>query len=336
MAWHMVSARDLPWHGETDPYRIWLSEIMLQQTRTETVKRYYAAFLNEFPDVFSLADADEARVFKRWEGMGYYSRARNLHAAARKVAYELGGAFPDTVEGLKTLPGVGDYVSGAVASIAFGKFVPALDGNQARVIARVFDVRREIKTPQALYEEAMRLMPESDPGEYNQALMGLGALICTPKNPKCEQCPVRAHCDACASGDPETLPVKPEKRARRIEERAILLVFDGNRVGVRQRGEGLLAGLWEFPGFDGARTEKDAEACLTELGVQAKFISRLESAKHIFTHLEWNMTGYHFNCRAGGEALTFVTADELEALALPTALKAYREAAMKMLKETET
>lgn len=331
MRWHYENARDLPWHGETDPYRIWLSEIMLQQTRTETVKGYYAAFLEAFPNVESLAAADEADVLKRWEGLGYYSRARNLHAAARIVALERNGFFPQTARELKTLPGVGEYVSGAVASIAFGERVPALDGNQARVLTRILNIRREIASPAALYDEAMRLMPEDDPGEYNQALMGLGALVCTPQNPRCGRCPVRDFCRACAEGDPESLPVKREKKARRIVNRAIALVFSGNRVMVRKRGAGLLEGLWEFPGFDGARTPEDAAACLEEMGVNVRFKRTLGSAKHVFTHLEWHMTGFLFEaCGECGDC-RFVDADGLCDLAMPTAVRTYREEAMRIL-----
>ncbi|MBQ1256200.1 MAG: A/G-specific adenine glycosylase, partial [Clostridia bacterium] len=162
MKWHFVSARDLPWRGEKDPYKIWISEIMLQQTRTETVKGYYARFLKAFQDVFALAKADESEVMKLWEGLGYYSRARNLHAASKKVAFELNGVFPDTLEGLKKLPGVGDYAAGAIASIAFGLREPALDGNQARVLSRVLGITEVIKTPQTLYDRALAIMPETD------------------------------------------------------------------------------------------------------------------------------------------------------------------------------
>ena len=333
MRWHMKNARDLPWHGETDPYRIWLSEIMLQQTRTETVRGYYAAFLRAFPSVERLAEADEAEVLKLWEGLGYYSRARNLLKAARIVAWEKNGVFPRTARELKALPGIGDYVSGAVASIAFGERVPALDGNQARVLTRILNERREIASPAQLSDEAMRLMPEEDPGEYNQALMGLGALICTPRNPKCGECPVRAFCRARAAGDPESLPVKREKKARKIVNRAILLVFREDKVLVRKRGAGLLAGLWEFPGFDGALSPEDARACLEEMGVNARFVRTLGEAKHVFTHLEWHMRGYRFQAFGEAEGLSFVSADELSALAMPTALKAYRAEATRILGE---
>ena len=217
LAWHDANARDLPWRGEMDPYRIWVSEIMLQQTRAETVKGYYERFLREFPDVFALAAAPEDRMLKLWEGLGYYSRARNLQSAARMIANDFGGRLPDTRSGLLQLPGVGEYVSGAVASIAFGRREPALDGNQARVLSRIWDLPETIKSPAQLYDRALALVPEERPGDYNQALMGLGALICLPKNPRCEQCPVAAECRSRANGTQAERPVKPPKRAPKTE-----------------------------------------------------------------------------------------------------------------------
>lgn len=333
LKWHRTAARSFPWRGETDAYKIWLSEIMLQQTRTETVRAYYERFLKAFPDVFHLADASESEVLKLWEGLGYYSRARNLHKTAKIVAYERNGAFPDTVEGLKKLPGIGDYAAGAIASIAFGRREPALDGNQARALARVFGITEVIKTPSALYERALRLVPEDEPGEYNQALMGLGAIVCTPKNPKCDICPVREMCTAREAGIQETLPNKPQKAERKIETRAICLIFDAQgRVYVRKREKGLLIGLWEFPGFADARTMEDALACLEEAGFDVKPMGEGQKAKHVFTHLEWHMTGYFFACTRAPEEGLFLGRSRLESLAMPTALSAYREEVKSRLK----
>ena len=334
MAWHRENARDLPWHGESDPYRIWLSEIMLQQTRTETVKRYYAAFLKAFPTVRALAEAEEADVLKLWEGLGYYSRARNLHAAAKMVQERFHGEFPKDEASLRELPGVGEYAAGAVASIAFGQKTPAIDGNQARALARVWNVRDEIKTAFQLRPQAEALMPDDEPGEYNQALMGLGAMICTPRNPDCESCPVRAFCEAYREGNPEALPRKPEKRARRVEERAVALVFVKDGVLVRKREKGLLKGLWEFPGYAGARTAEDVAECLKEEGLDAHFQGELGKATHIFTHLEWHMKGFRFSSRETPEGWKAANEEELNALAFPTALKKYREDAARILRET--
>ena len=325
LKWHSVTARSFPWRGETDAYKIWISEIMLQQTRTETVKAYYERFLSAFPTVFALADAEESEVLKLWEGLGYYSRARNLHKAAKIVAYEKNGAFPDTMEEMKKLPGIGDYAAGAIASIAFKRRVPALDGNQARVLARVMNIDEVIKTPAVLYDRALRLVPEEEPGEYNQALMGLGAMVCTPKNPKCILCPVRHMCISFCEGTQELLPKKPPKAERKIETRAICMIFDKKgRVYVRKRKIGLLIGLWELPGYANARSWEDAVACLEEDGFEVKYIETSKTAKHIFTHLEWRMTGYVFACTRAPSDGQFVDFDGLCALAMPTAIDVYR------------
>ena len=324
--WHETAARDLPWRGEKDPYKIWISEIMLQQTRTETVKSYYANFLNAFADVFQLANAPEEEVLKLWEGLGYYSRARNLHAAAKKVAYELAGVFPDRFETLKTLPGVGNYAAGAIASIAFGKVEPALDGNQARVLTRVLNIDRVIKSPAVLYERALELVDENDPGEYNQALMGLGAMVCTPKNPKCESCPVRSVCASYRIGNQHELPRKPEKLKRRIETRGVALVInDEGSVYVRKRESGMLVGLWEFPGYTDARSMADVCACLEEEGILCTPLCEIGKHKHIFTHLEWHMTGYLLKAVQVPEGAVFADREMIDALAMPMALVRYRE-----------
>lgn len=336
LSWHYANARDLPWRGETDPYRIWLSEIMLQQTRTETVKRYYQKFLAAFPDVFSLARADESVVMKLWEGMGYYSRARNLHKAARMVAEEMNGIFPKSAGELSRLPGVGAYASCAISSIAYGERVPALDGNQARVLARVLNYDRVLKTPADLYDQALSLMPESDAGEYNQALMGLGAMVCTPKNPDCKKCPVCGMCAAFCKGTQEQLPVKPEKLQRRVEKRAVALVLTENgRIFVRKRGKGLLQGLWEFPNYENARTPEDVKRCLFEDGVEAEYKCRLPGAKHVFTHLEWHMTGFLFTLGHAPQEYMLADREELLALPVPSALRVYREEALRILEEYE-
>ena len=326
LKWHLSSARDLPWRGEEDQYKIWISEIMLQQTRTETVKGYYQRFLQAFPNVFALANAEESEVLKLWEGLGYYSRARNLHAAAKIVAYQRKGNFPCTFEGLKELPGVGDYAAGAIASIAFGAKEPALDGNQARVLSRVLGITEVIKSPAALYDRALALVPKGDPGEYNQALMGLGAMICVPKNPKCGSCPVREMCISFREGMQSEIPKKPEKLKRRMEKRAVALVIDDKgRVFVQKRTGGMLIGLWEFPGFTDARTIKDAEVCLEEMGFLVEPIREIGNAKHVFTHLEWHMTGYLFRSVRAPESSVFEDKAGVLALAMPTAIKAYRD-----------
>ena len=342
LKWHDENARDLPWCGETDPYRIWISEIMLQQTRTETVAGYYHAFLEAFPDVYALAEADEEQVFKQWEGMGYYSRARNLHKAAKLIASEYGGRLPDTYEGLLKLPGVGDYTAGAIASIAFHRRELAMDGNAVRVLSRVLcekgctgraEIRRSLK------EAGTALMTDARPGDFNQAVMGLGNMICVPVHPRCEICPVREYCKAEKEGVQAELPNLPPKPEKKNLPVGVALVFCGDRVLlVRRPDEGLLAGLWAFPAFEGAKSEKDVREALEEMGMQAGKGERLGEAQHVFTHRVWKMKGWRYEVKAvpEGEGVRMADRQGLAAAALPTALRAYREAADEILgKKTE-
>lgn len=331
LKWHDRSARDLPWRLERDPYRTWLSEIMLQQTRAETVIAYYRAFLERFPTVEALAAAEPVEVLKQWEGLGYYSRARNLHAAAKAVAAR--GGFPADVKELRALPGVGEYTAGAIASIAFGLPEPAIDGNQVRVLSRAFGIRTLTTAPEtrrALRQAALSALPPERPGDFNQAMMGLGALVCTPR-PDCAHCPVAPFCDAYRAGDAASLPVLPPKAEKRVEQRAVALVYRGRTVLIRRRpDEGLLAGLYEFPGFPGARTEAEVREALREIGVEAGALRPAGGARHVFTHRIWQMTGWA--CDADGAAEGhFASADELRALPFPTALRAFRAKALEAL-----
>ncbi len=335
LEWYDANRRELPWRGETDPYRIWLSEVMLQQTRTETVERYYRAFLERFPRVQDLAAADEGEVLKLWEGMGYYSRARNLHKAARMVAFDLNGVFPRTAKELRALPGVGPYASGAIASIAYNEPVPALDGNQARVLSRVLACEKVLKTPADLWDEAVTLLSAERPGDYNQALMDLGASVCIPKNPRCEICPVQALCRAYQEGAPEEFPVLPPPVMKREEERTVALVLVGDRLLMRQRpAKGLLARMWEFPNFEGALTSEETAALLREEGAgEIAPVKPLPPAKHVFTHLVWRMTGHLLRAESVPADCRAVDLAEMRALAIPSAIRAYREIAEDLLRE---
>ena len=334
LSWYDRNARELPWRGARDPYRIWLSEIMLQQTRTEAVRRYYERFLERFPDVFALAAADQDEVLKLWEGLGYYSRARNLHAAAKAVAAS-GGHFPDSVEGLQSLPGIGPYAARAIASIAYNICAPALDGNQMRVLSRCFAVERTLKTPFDLEAEALACISQERPGDYNQALMDLGASICTPKNPRCEDCPLSPICRACIEGEPERYPLRPAPVPKREENRSVLLAFTLRGVCIRRRAEGgLLGGLYEFPSAEGHLSAVEAAQHLTELGFTNPTEAQiLPPAKHVFTHLIWRMQGFAFRCDAAPEGFVEVDADGLRAHALPSALRKYREIALDALEK---
>ena len=328
LRWYDGHRREFPWRGTCDPYRIWLSEIMLQQTQTETVKRYYARFLNRFPTVFDLADASEDEVLKLWEGLGYYSRARNLHAAARKVAREMGGVFPDSAAGLRRLPGIGPYAANAIASIAYGECAPALDGNQARVLSRVLAHAPVIKTPFDLINPALALISSERPGDYNQALMDLGATICTPAAPKCSECPVSNHCRAHQDDAAEEYPRRPAPIPKREEDWCILLICVEGRLLVRRRPRGLLGGLYEFPALAGHPSPAEAAGMLEAQGFSGvRIAERLPDARHVFTHLIWHMQGYAVRCTAAPEGFLPVDRQALDALAFPSALKIYRQIA---------
>jgi A/G-specific adenine glycosylase len=292
LAWFARHKRDLPWRRTRDPYAIWLSETMLQQTRVDTVIPYYERFLARFPSVFALADAEPDEVAQLWSGLGYYSRARNLHAAARVIARDHGGELPRDVEVLRELPGIGRYTAGAVASIAFDRPAPIVDGNVARVLARLLDLRDDVSSPavqKRLWEEAGSLADGPKPGELNQALMELGALICTPRAPKCLLCPLREECRAHAAGDPEALPVKKRAAAPKPIAGVAGVITRGEKLlAVRRPPEGLLGGLWDLPGDElGADESPHAaleRAVREKLGLALAGLAKLGALKHQFTH----------------------------------------------------
>ena len=291
LAWYRANARDLPWRRTTDPYQIWVSEIMLQQTRVAAVLGYYARFLETFPTVEALAAAPEERLMKLWEGLGYYSRARNLQKAARIVA-EQGGRFPDTYQDLLALPGVGDYTASAIASAAFGRREAAVDGNVLRVVMRLTDCRDDIADPKvkkAVRAQIQAVMPEAeaDIRVFNQATMELGATVCAPNGPpRCLECPAMAFCKGRLRGTAEDLPVKGAKKPRRVEERRVYLLFHENAVALRRRSpKGLLAGLWEYP-----NELSDSPDPLKEWGLEPESLTLAAVGKHIFTHIEWHLT----------------------------------------------
>ncbi|MBQ8080361.1 MAG: A/G-specific adenine glycosylase [Clostridia bacterium] len=326
LAWYDRHGRSLPFRGTKDPYRIWLSEIMLQQTRTASVGAYYERFLAAFPDVFSLAAAKEEEVLKMWEGLGYYSRARNLHQAARVIAAEYKGRFPADYDALRALPGVGPYTAAAVASIAFDLPEPAVDGNLTRVLTRALGIREDASLPSVrrrITEEARARMPRTRRGDFNQALMDLGATVCVPGTPDCEKCPLRALCDAYDNGDPENLPVLPRKTPPITLRYAVLLVLWEGRVYMKKRGEGLLNGLYVY-----MMTEEEPEAALRRLGIEGGGLTPMGEARHVFTHRVWDMDIYLCEARTVPDALRndFYTRAEMEALPIPTAMRAARRA----------
>ena len=337
VGWYQQNRRDLPWRENCDPYRVLVSEIMLQQTRAETVKPYFHRFLETLPTVEALAACDEATLLKLWEGLGYYSRVRNLQKAARAVVERHGGVIPADFDALLALPGVGRYTAGAVASSAYGIPVPAVDGNVLRVLARLLGDDTDVlsATAKANAERALAPhVPAERAGDFTQSLIELGAMICTPgEHPKCEDCPLRLLCVAEREGRQGELPVRLPKTKRRLEKRTVLVIRQEGRVALRRRpAEGLLGGLYEFPCLPEWVDEEDVHAYLAELGVAVDGIASLGEAKHLFSHIEWRMQGYLVTASPRGEGNTvsdwvWASRTELEkTYPLPSAYSAYRGA----------
>lgn len=333
LAHYDAHARDLPWRRTQDPYAIWISEVMLQQTRVETITERWARFLARFPDVRTLARAREATVLKAWEGLGYYRRARYLRLAAQQITAQYGGVLPADEERLRALPGFGAYTAAAVASIAFGRRTAVVDGNVQRVLARVLneeaDVTRAIGR-KSIQAAADALVPRARPGDWNQAVMELGATICTPRSPQCDVCPIAADCAGHATGDPQRLPRRPRRGPTPHHDIAAGLVWrDGKVLIGRRPADGLLGGLWEFPGGKRHADETLAEACVREVReetgldvcVQRPFLT----IEHAYTH--FRITLHLFHCEAGAgrprplgcEAPRFVSVAELDRYAFPRA-----------------
>lgn len=300
--WYEHNARVLRWREEPKPYYVWVSEIMLQQTRVEAVKEYFDRFLAKLPDIPSLAGADEEELLKLWEGLGYYNRVRNMQKAAKIVVQEYDGELPAEYEAIKKLPGIGSYTAGAIASIAFGIPEPAVDGNVLRVLKRVaasFDDITKDKVKKELEEDVRRIMPKDRPGEFNQALMELGAMVCLPNGkPLCTQCPLNHLCRAHHQGVERMLPVKPPKKERKIEERTVFVIKQQRipmEIVLHKRPEkGLLAGMWELPNLEGHLDKEEVEAMFP-----AAFVSRLPDGKHIFSHVEWRLWCYEIKLSGG-------------------------------------
>ena len=332
LAWYRANARDLPWRRTTDPYQIWVSEIMLQQTRVAAVLGYYARFLETFPTVEALAAAPEERLMKLWEGLGYYSRARNLQKAARIVA-EQGGRFPDTYQDLLALPGVGDYTASAIASAAFGRREAAVDGNVLRVVMRLTDCRDDIADPKvkkAVRAQIQAVMPEAeaDIRVFNQATMELGATVCGPnRTPDCPRCPCAAHCLGYAHGTAAALPAKLPKREKRQEEKTVFILQCNGCFALRRRPpKGLLAGLWEFPNVPGTLAPEAAIGLLGDWNLRPSELEKSITRKHIFTHIVWEMRGIYAQVREKAPEFTWMTPGEIDTqAALPTAFRLFWE-----------
>ncbi len=329
--WYAKHARILPWREDATPYRVWVSEIMLQQTRVSAAYDYFIRFVKELPDVYALAEVPAERLMKLWEGLGYYNRARNMQKAAQHIVEQYDGEFPERYEQWLALPGVGSYTAGAVLSIAFGQPCPAVDGNVLRVLARLRADRSDVMLPETKKEaEALLkcIMPEGETSAFTQALMELGAMVCIPNGqPLCEKCPLVQLCEAYKQGVQEQLPVKAKKKQRKLEQRTVLLLVQGKKLALRKRAaKGLLAGLWELPSMDGFVDKQAVEVWLEENGLKPQKIKALESAKHVFTHVEWHMCAYEVQVEdtGVGEQLVWADAQQLaEAFSVPSAFKKY-------------
>ena len=297
LKWYDKGRRILPWREDPQPYYVWLSEIMLQQTRVEAVKPYYDRFIQNVPDIQALAEMEEDKLVKLWEGLGYYNRVRNLQKAAKVIVKEHEGKMPSEYESLLELPGIGSYTAGAIASIAYGKAVPAVDGNVLRVLSRLRMDGEDIlsqKTKTRVEKELREVIPVNRPGDFNQALMELGAMVCLPNGePKCGECPWEALCQAHHMGKTAEFPKKKAKKARKIEEKTVLVIQDEARAAFRRRPEkGLLAGMYEFPVLEGRLAEGKVLEILGQMGLKVLRIRPIGEAKHIFSHKEWHMVGY--------------------------------------------
>ena len=295
--WYDSNARVLPWREDPTPYRVWISEIMLQQTRVEAVKPYFERFLKELPTLLDLSRVEDERLLKLWEGLGYYNRARNLKKAAIMIVEEWNGVMPSTLEGLMKLPGIGSYTAGAISSIAFDLAVPAVDGNVLRVMTRIaadYADISDVRVKTYFEKELMERMSKDRPGAFNQALMELGAMVCIPNGqPKCTLCPFESFCQAKIQERISEIPRKKPKKPRICEEKTILIIRDENKVALRKRpNKGLLAGMYEFPNLEGHLSSMEVKNYLKELGYEIIKITPLSTAKHIFTHREWHMIGY--------------------------------------------
>lgn len=331
--WYDSHARALPWRSLPTPYRVWVSEAMLQQTRVETVLPYFERFVAALPDARALARVDDAVLMKLWEGLGYYSRARNLKKAAEIVVDRHGGELPASAEALRALPGIGAYMAGAVASIAFGLPEPAVDGNVLRVLSRVSGYDGDVTRPEArlFFDRAVReMLSGGRPGDLNQALMDLGATVCVPNGvPLCGQCPWRDDCAAHRAGREAELPVKPAKKPRAVKERTVFVLVSGGRVLlVRRPQKGLLAGQWELPGAEGTLDRAETLEYLSGFGADVKRLEKLPDAKHVFTHVEWHMAGWRAEVpefTPQGEHVWASAGDLADTIALPSAYKVYRE-----------
>ena len=330
LPWYDADHRELPWREDQAPYHIWVSEIMLQQTRVEAVKGYYARFLQALPDIKSLAECDDDLLHKLWEGLGYYNRVRNMKKAACQIMTDHNGQFPTDHAQVLALPGIGAYTAGAICSIAFNQPTPAVDGNVLRVISRITDDATPIDQPayiNIVQQNLAEIYPDRA-GDFTQALMELGATICGPnRQPDCENCPCKTFCLGHQRKTAVNLPVRSPKRDRKVEEKTVfILSCDGKYALEKRPDNGLLAGLWQFPNVPGKQDIHSVLNQVEELSLKPKEINRTVERKHIFTHIEWDMRGAYVEVQSVGGNFLWLTAEEINRqIALPTAFRQFWE-----------
>lgn len=335
LAWFSQNRRLLPFRQEPSAYHIWVSEIMLQQTRVSAALPYYERFIKELPTPAALAACPEDKLRKLWQGLGYYNRVMNMQKAAQQICAQYAGELPADAAALRALPGIGEYTAGAIGSIAFGLPVPAVDGNVLRVIARLYNDNADVSLPETkriFTERVLQQMPKDTPGPYNEALMELGALVCLPNGaPQCPVCPLNELCEGYAAGRAEALPVKPPKKEKIILPVTVALIESEKGVLLQRRpAKGLLAGLWQPAAFEGTFGKKQLAEKLAEIGVQAAFDAPLPAAKHVFTHRIWNLGGFHGTAGAVALPKGWAWADERQLAQdypVPSAFSAYLPAA---------
>lgn len=333
LEWYRDNRRQLPWRDQNNAYYTWVSEIMLQQTRVEAVKPYFERFIGELPDIQALAACPEEKLMKLWEGLGYYNRVRNMQLAAQTVVSAYGGKLPASYKQLLELKGIGNYTAGAIASIAYQIPVPAVDGNVLRVLSRITEDRQDImkqSVRRQAEEKLQEVIPQERPGDFNQAMMELGAVVCVPNGPaRCEDCPIAKFCLAYQHGTVEELPVKAPKKQRSLENRTVLVIQDGEKTVIQKRPKkGLLAGLYELPNLGGHLSRDEVLAEVERMQLEPLYIEKLPDAKHVFSHIEWRMTGYRIRVASldTDREMPFIFAEKKQSerqYAIPSAFRAY-------------
>jgi len=330
LPWFDREKRDLPWRQNKDPYRVWLSEIMLQQTRVEAVKGYYTRFLAQLPTLQALAEADDELLYKLWEGLGYYSRVRNLKKAAQQIVCTHNGVFPCTYRDILALPGIGPYTAGAIASICFDLPTPAVDGNVLRVVSRLCNDDTPIDSPayKKRVEQRLSAVYPSRAGDFTQALMELGATLCGPNwIARCTECPCAAFCRAHLAGTAEKLPVKSPKKVKRLEDRTVFIFSCAGSYALQKRpNTGLLAGLWEFPNVAGRLSMEEGLLLAQSWGLHPRQLLRQVERQHIFTHIHWKMQGLYIEVTQMDGNFVWLTGEEIRRqTAIPTAFRQFWE-----------